>query len=115
MTKSVPWGAPRAPSSLGRFSSSRPYGMARLRIGISRYASVANAIEQRLALGGRLACQIGQGRLCITLRSAGATRWVPEVQLARALEMAAVARELLDRDTRASVRRHARHAVVVRF
>jgi len=86
-----------------------------MRIGISRYASVANAIEQRLALGGRLSCQIGQGRLCITLRSAGATRWEPTVQVARALDMAAVARGTLAADRRAAVRRHARHAVVVRF
>jgi hypothetical protein len=89
--------------------------MAPLRIGISRYASVANAIERRLALGGRLSCQIGQGRLCITLRSAGATRWDPAVQVARALDMATVARGILAAETRASVRRHARHAVVVRF
>jgi hypothetical protein len=89
--------------------------MARLRIGISRYASVANAIEQQLTLGGRLSCQIGQGRLCITLRKVDATRWAPETQLARALEMAGIARRTLAGDRRAAVRRHARHAVVIRF
>lgn len=89
--------------------------MARLRIGVVRYASVADAIEARLTLGARPACHVGRGRLYVVLRGAGATRWGPEAQISRALEMAAIARGILAEDGRAAVREHARHAVVVRF
>ena len=89
--------------------------MTRLRIGVVRYASVADAIEGRLGLGVRPSCHIGQGRLYIVVRGIGATRWPQEAQVSRALEMAAIAREILEADGRVTVRRHARHAVVVRF
>ena len=49
------------------------------------------------------------------LRGVGATRWEPAAQVERALEMAAVARELLAADPRARVRAYARNAVVIRF
>ena len=89
--------------------------MARLRIGVTRYAAVLEEIEQRLAPTGGLTCQIGAGRMSLVLRGVGATRWEPEAQLARALELAAAARARLAADGRAPVRAHARHAVVVRF
>ena len=89
--------------------------MTRLRVGVVRYASVADAIEERLALGGRPRVRIGQGRILIVLRGVGATRWEPASQLTRALEMASVARAVLADDTRGALQRHARHAVVVRF
>lgn len=79
-----------------------------------RYASVADAIERRFALG-RAECRIGQGRLYIVLRGAGATRWEPSAQLAQALEMAAVARDVLSSDARSALRRRAGQAIVVRF
>ena len=89
--------------------------MARLRLGISRYASVTDAIERRLAVGGRVSCHIGHGRLYVVLRGIGATRWEPATQLARALDIAAVTREVLASDARSSVRGRAGRAVVVRF
>ena len=89
--------------------------MARLRLGISRYASVTDAIERRLAVGGRVSCHIGHGRLYVVLRGIGATRWEPATQLARALDIVAITREVLSSDVRASVRGRAGHAVVVRF
>jgi hypothetical protein len=89
--------------------------MARFRLGVTRYASVLESIERQLAPDGRLTCRLGAGRVYLVLRGAGATRWDPATQLARALEMAASARAILAADARAPVRVHARHAVVVRF
>lgn len=73
------------------------------------------AIERQLASDGRPTCSLGAGRVYLRLRGAGATRWGAEAQLARALEMAAAARAVLAADTRAPVRVHAQHAVVVRY
>ena len=89
--------------------------MPRFRLGLTRYPDVLHAIERQLAPDGRLTCSLGAGRVHLVLRGSGATRWAAEAQLARALEMAAVARGVLAADARASVRVHARHAVVVRY
>jgi hypothetical protein len=89
--------------------------MARLRFGVTRYPSLLREIERQLAPDGRLTCRLGAGRVYLVLRGAGATRWEPAAQLVRALEMTAAARALLAADTRAPVRVHARHAVVVRY
>jgi hypothetical protein len=89
--------------------------MVRFRLAVTRYPSVLEAIERQLAPDGRLTCRLGAGRVYLVLRGAGATRWDPATQLARALEMAAAARAILAADARGPVRAHARHAVVVRF
>jgi hypothetical protein len=89
--------------------------MPRLRLGVVRYASVAEAIEQRLAVGRRPTCDIRQGRVYLVLRGVGASRWEPAAQLAYALDAATVAREALAAHPRSAVRAHARHAVVVRL
>lgn len=89
--------------------------MPRLRFAVTRYASVLAAIERQLAPDGRLTCRLGVARVYLVLHGAGATRWEPADQLARALEMAAVARAMLAADPRGPVRAHARHAVVVRY
>jgi hypothetical protein len=89
--------------------------MARFRLRPTRYPDVLEAIERQLASDGRLSCSLGVGRVYLSLRGAGATRWGAEVQLARALEMAAVARGVLAADARAPVRVHAQHAIVVRY
>ena len=86
-----------------------------VRLRVTRYPDVLEAIERRLGPDARLTCRFGAGRVYLLLRSAGATRWPPEAQLARALEMAAVTREVLASDARAPVRVHAHHAVVVRY
>jgi hypothetical protein len=89
--------------------------MVHIRFTVTRFAPVLQAIEQRLAPDGRLTCRLGAGRVYLVLRGAGASRWDPEVQLARALEMAATTRAMLAADPRGPVRAHASHAVVVRF
>ena len=89
--------------------------MPRYRLAVTRYPDVLQAIERRLAPGGGLTCSLGAGRVHLVLRGSGATRWTGEVQLARALEMAAVVRDMLAADTRGPVRVHAGHAVVVRY
>lgn len=89
--------------------------MSPIRLGTVRYASVADAIERRLAGGGRLACKVETGRFYLTLRAAGATRWEPARQIAYAVDAAAIAREVLAADSRSAVRRQAQRAVVVRF
>ena len=89
--------------------------MAPVRLTVTRYPEVLDAIERQLAWHGRLTCRLGAGRVHLVLRGVGATRWEPAAQLARALEMAAAARAVLLADARAPVRAHARHAVVVRL
>lgn len=90
--------------------------MARLRFRVTRYPDVLDAVERQLApAAGGLTCSLGAGRVHLVLRGAGATRWEPEAQLARALEMAASARAMLAADPRPPVQVHARHAVVVRY
>lgn len=92
-----------------------PWIMARLHVGVTRYASVANRIAERLGVGGRPECYVGQGRVYVVIRGAGGTRWEPDVQVARALHVAQTAREILLAEPRALARRYAQRAVVVRF
>lgn len=89
--------------------------MAWFRLRPTRYPDVLQAIERHLASDGRLRCSLGAGRVYLSLRGAGATRWGVDTQLARALEMAAAARAVLAADARAPVRVHAQHALVVRY
>ena len=89
--------------------------MARIRFAITRYGSLLADIERQLSPDGKLTCRFGAGRVYLVLRGAGASRWEPDVQLARALEMATTVRATLAADSRGPVRVHAKHAVVVRF
>ena len=82
---------------------------------VTRYPEVLEAIERQLAPDGHLTCRLGAGRVYLTLRGVGATRWEPSSQLARALEMARAARAVLASDARAPVRAHVQHAVVVQY
>src|SRR5688500_16064695 len=86
-----------------------------MRFAITRYGPLLKAIERQLAPEGGLTCRFGAGRVYLTWRGVGASRWDPSAQLARALEMTAVVRTALAADTRAPVRVHGKHAVVVRF
>lgn len=87
--------------------------MSRIQIGVIRYASVAKAIGQ--ALGTELApdCQIGRGRITLTFRRLGASRWSQEQQIDYALRAAATARKVLADDSRRAVRERATRAIVV--
>jgi hypothetical protein len=89
--------------------------MGRLRLRVTRYSAVLDALERQLWPDGRLECRLGAGRVHLVLRGAGATRWPADVQLARALALAAAARAALAADPHGPVRVHAGHAVVVRF
>jgi len=86
-----------------------------MRMAVTRYGALLKTIEQGLAPDGGLTCRFGAGRVYLVLRGVGASRWDPSLQLARALDMAASLRATLAADTRAPVRVHAGHAVVVRF
>lgn len=87
--------------------------VSRLRIGIVRYAAVAEAIAGELAVDAVPDCRIGQGRVYITFRSIGASRWPEERQVEHALKAAAIARAVFSADRRTVVRRRLRRAIVV--
>jgi hypothetical protein len=87
--------------------------MSPLNAGIVRYASVATAIVR--AIGGEPApdCRIGQGRITLTFRRMGATRWAEAHQIEHALHVAAAARVVLADDSRRAVRERAARAIEV--
>lgn len=87
--------------------------MARFKVGIVRYASVGRAIGDALRTKPPPTCHVGQGRITLTFRQIGASRW-PEVrQIEHALSVAATARGVLAADSRPVVRRRAARAIVV--
>jgi hypothetical protein len=85
----------------------------RLRLGIIRYSSVAQDIARELTLETPPDCRIGHGRVYLTFRSIGASRWPEERQIRHALQAAQVAREIFAGDKRRSVRQRAQRAIVV--
>jgi len=86
--------------------------MSPLQGGIVRYASVATAIAH--AVGEPAPdCRIGQGRITLTFRRLGATRWAEAEQIEHALRVAAAARVVLADDRRRAVRHRAARAIVV--
>ena len=88
--------------------------MSRLRIGVVRYASVGEAIGRALGTGGPAPdCRIGHGRITLTFRRVGATRWPEARQVEHALHVAATARAVLADDARRAVRERAARAIVV--
>ena len=90
--------------------------MSRLRIGIVRYTSVAAAIGRALGIDPPPDIRIGQGRITLTFRSLGATRWPETKQIEQALSVAVVARQVLAADSRRAVKKRALdRAIVVVF
>ena len=87
-------------------------GMSRLRIGIVRYASVANNIAAALAVDRAPEVLIG-ARTKIIFRSLGAARWSEEQQISYALQVAAVARRAIAADSRRSVYKRAENSAMV--
>ena len=81
--------------------------MKRLRVGVTRYASVANEIARAIGVDPAPDCRIGRGRITVTFRSIDATRWPETKQVEFALQVAAVARQVMSGDTRRAVRRRA--------
>ena len=84
-----------------------------LRVGVVRYASVGTAIGRALGAEPAPDCRIGQGRITLTFRRLGATRWPESRQVEHALRVAAVARAVLADDSRRAVRQRASRAIVV--
>lgn len=89
--------------------------MSPLQVGVIRYASVAEAIRRELGFEVVPECRIGHGRIYLTFRNLGASRWPMESQADHALHVAAVARSVLARDHRARVRRLGRRAIVAAY
>lgn len=64
--------------------------MPRIQVGVVRYASVANAIAKALGIEPAPECRIGRGRITLTLRRLGATRWAEARRLAAASTIVAL-------------------------
>ena len=84
-----------------------------LKIGVIRYASVAESIARALGVEPAPDCRIGQGRITLTFRRLGASRWPESKQIEHALRAAAIARTVLAADPRRTVRARATRAIVV--
>jgi len=87
--------------------------MSRLQIGIVRYLSVAKAIGKALGIEPAPHIRIGQGRITITFRSLGASRWPENQQIELALRAAETARAVLAQGSKRALRRRAARAIVV--
>ncbi len=87
--------------------------MSRLKVGVVRYGSVATAIGLALGAEPPPDCRIGHGRITLTFRSVGASRWPESKQVEHALRAAAVARAVLAEDPRPAVRERTSRAIVV--
>jgi hypothetical protein len=87
--------------------------MSRLKVGVIRYASVANAIERALGIEKGVDCRIGHGRITVTLRQLGASRWPEPHQVGYALRVAGIARGIIAGLSRRGVRRRGAKAIVV--
>src|SRR5438105_15836555 len=87
--------------------------MSRLQVGVVRYASLAGAIAHALGIEPAPECRIGRGRITITFRRVGASRWPDARQIDQALRVAAIARTVIAADPRRAVRQRATRAIVV--
>jgi hypothetical protein len=87
--------------------------MSRLQVGVVRFASVATAIGRALGVKPAPYCQIGHGRITVTFRRLGASRWSENRQVEHALRAAATTRAVLAGDSRRSVRERATRAIVI--
>jgi hypothetical protein len=87
--------------------------MSRLQVGVIRFRSVASAIGQALGIDPAPDCRIGQGRITLTFRRMGASRWSEEEQIGFALQAASIARTVLADDHRRAIQRRAGRAIVV--
>lgn len=89
--------------------------MSRLKLGVVRYATVADAIGRAVGVESAPDCRIGHGRITLTFRRLGGTRWPEARRVEYALEVAAAARAALAADARRAVRERVAKAVVVAF
>jgi ketosteroid isomerase-like protein len=94
-------------------ASTRLIAMSRLRVGVVRYASAATAIAQALGVDPAPECRIGAGRITVTFRRIGASRWPEDRQVEHAIRAVAIARAVLADDPRRAVRERATRAIAV--
>ena len=87
--------------------------MSRLQVGVVRYASAADAVKRELGFEIAPEVHIGRGRVYVTFRNLGASRWPLESQAEHAFQVAAVTRSVFARDDRWRVRSRSRRAIVV--
>ena len=85
----------------------------KLRVGVTRYASVAKEISQSMQIHPPPECKIGRGRITLVFRQTGASHWPEADRIDYAIRVAAAARSILDSDTRKRVRRRVNRAVVI--
>lgn len=102
----------QAPDGTGEY---REVKVVRVRFGIVRFASVAAAIEQ--AIGGEPLprCEIGHGRIRLTFRGRGASRWPEAQQVTFAFQVAALARDVMSADERERVHARVSRAILVAY
>src|SRR5262249_19885829 len=81
--------------------------------GVVRFPAVGAAIARALGGSPEPDCRIGHGRITLTFRRLGATRWPEARQLDHALRAATVTRSILANDARTAVRRRAARAIEI--
>lgn len=82
-------------------------------LGFGRRAAVATEIGYALGLRSMPDIKIGRGRVTITMRQTGASRWTEAEKMDHAMSVAEVARSILSGNSRRGVRRRAKRAIVV--
>lgn len=87
--------------------------MSTLQVGIVRYLSAAKTIGNALGIDPPPYVRIGHGRITITFRSLGASRWPENQQVALALRAAEAARAVLATGSQRALRRRSARAIVV--
>lgn len=87
--------------------------MRRLQIGIVRYLSVAKAIGKALGIEPAPYIRIGHGRITLTFRGIGASRWSENQQMELALRAAGTTRAVLAQNPRRGLRDPTTRAIVV--
>jgi hypothetical protein len=85
----------------------------RLTVGVIRYGAVAAAIGRAMGVEPPPVCRIGHGRITLTFRGVGASRWSEEQKIDNAFRAASIARQVLAEDPRRTVRNRVRRAIVV--
>jgi hypothetical protein len=81
--------------------------------GFVRYASAATEIGRVLGLDPAPDCGLLHGRIMLTFRRLGASRWTQEQQFEYALQAVSIARVVLANDAKRAVRKRATRAIAV--
>ena len=79
----------------------------------ARSAEFAKELALALGLSNIPVCRIGRGRVTVTFRQQGASRWTEEQKIDYAAQVADAARDVLESSSKRTIRRRAKRAVVV--